>query len=455
MIPATVSDITTILSNSNITFTVDKTSKAICHVRLSQQVVVLKCRQAFRDYDQEHPERILCILVNSNNYLVIVLNRDLDHDVMIRSWWNRCEALRDGTPTRPIDCVICFESMSNGGSFTSCCHCGAVVCGDCFMRMNGQAADSDEACSYKCAVCRTWKLHGSSFGVPSVSATYPQQNFQPSKPDSCSAVDRFINILSKLDGLVEIIPRVNREFNIVTSPLRICKLSFTDRYSFFNEAIRIKKVRKFLTRLVNTLNDAEEDELLLYVLRSTYAIDKAGDKPVTEISVLQIKGKTLQAYSNEAYINVFDETSTIYIQVELAQPTRHLLPNTLLHIFADISKEYAYPITMSVLSYPNSTNENDGALLGVNFDMDAQGRITTVHHDLLAFSVYNLLHCRKASHKCLATVRVHRYGDDKSDFVAFEFDDLMYSRIGRNRSKNFWKADYDDLKGSRRIVEFC
>lgn len=313
--------------------------------------------------------------------------------------------------------------------------------------MYGCNADCDEMCSFQCAVCRIWTLHGSSFGVPSLT---PTSSLITACTGKKCAVDRFIDIISRLDGLIEIMPRVNRELVVSAKPMRVCRLSFTNRYSFTNAALRLKTLRRLVSRLVQRLDGANNDELLLYVLRSTYAIDKGSGKPVTEMSVFQIQGDALRGFSNDAYTNIFDETATIYVKTELASPNHHPLPNTLLNIFADISKEYLYPMTISVIPY------NNPRMIGINFDIQSDGKIITVHQDMLAVTVYNLLHCRKDSHLCLATVRIHRYGEQhKSDFVVFAFDRNTYNRVDRDKAEDIWNADYDNLKNSISIEQFC
>lgn len=441
----TIPNISTILASLDITFTIDKTSRAIKHTRCKSvnHVVILTNRQAFREYDDHHPERILCIIINSHSYIIITLNREIDARVMIRSWWNRYLSNADLVS----ECVICFEKPK---TYTNCCFCGAIVCGKCFERMHGHQADSDDESARQCVVCRLWTLHGSSFGTPFLQLKpKPLPNTRP----HLLAVDQFVNIISKLDGLVEIIPRINRGYLISNVPLRICRMSYTTRYSPHNETVRMKSIRTSLCRIVDKYKGAHDIELLLYVLRSTYAIDKTHNKPVTELSVFQIKGDTLNGYSNDAYISVFNESKTIYLKTELVPPIKHDIPNSILQIFADISKEYAFPVKISMLSLPDKLDE--GSLV-TTFDIQADGAISSIHSDMLGIEIYNLINCRKSVRRCFATVRIHRYDDkNKSDFAAFEFDDSSYRRVGKQQAEQLWKANHDNLKDGNRIVEFC
>lgn len=389
--------------------------------RSNRQVEIITNRKRIAEYDDEHPERILCILRKPNESFqcVVTKNRDNDTESQIALWLRKTEYM-DQT-----ECAICFEKMHQA---STCFQCYTMICEACYFKLYD---DVDNV--MKCPACRTWALNGSEFGCPASTLNIVDRRSEIADP-----IDYFVDIVKQLDGLISIIPRIYQEFHFHKSMIGGRK-SFTTRY--IEGSLKLETMRKKLRKLL-------QPGLRLYILRKTYVMDKVHEKPVVELSVFAYNDleKSIFALKNDAYVDVLPEEVNFHrVKTEIVRPREFTRPV----IFCDIFKEIRglFPNVASTVAISTSNSS-----YGCNFDMDRDGRIETIHDDMLNYMLTGIM--EKSFRIIIVTVRGHVHGTDinTSHFTAFAIENDAINRYVD--SKKIWARNVDGLKSSRFIEKW-
>jgi len=416
-----------VIESINKKYIVDKSCKTIDEImekikKSGIDVVICISKKVINNVDTINPERIACILVKIGATYVIPYNRDLNLQRLIPYWINK-----DVKEVRTnIECCICYSKRSkkNNFAFSQCPNCFCTMCVSCY-----HMTTHDE--EFNCPLCRFHTLYGYGYGIPFEVGNYMKLN------DEDSPVEKMMSILEKLDGLVEIIPRINEKLDI-KSMMNVCKLCKSTKYSI--TSMTPKYIRKQLKHIVSRAKTG--DIIKLYLIRQTCKIDTSVDKRINELSLFQIKDNQLWQYPVDAYINMFDEIIEQYhIPVEYIQPHIPVIPSILIELFNSINAEYQYTKTFSVVA--------DNGLGNCNFDVDETGKITSANKNLIASYIENI------TTKYHITCRVSAYEDENNaDVILYRIDNDTLTKLDSVENKRFYKKNYDRLKKSKHIVQF-
>lgn len=404
----------------------------------ARSVVIVASPSAIRDYDSYHPERILCILLRrfpngDLEHFVITRDRDLDLSRLIPFWWSQTTSIT--TTMKKAECIVCFKKPCSQVVF--CVHCRSTVCLACHERMYG-SRDAE-----RCASCRMWRLSGDMYGVPWDAGRVVT-------PSGLTPLDKLMSVLDQLDGGVSILPRIDRAFDDRLE-LRFCRLAFTSRYSVASDPRHT--VHKKLKRLLDQL-DSLRHEVLLYVIRTTHRVVDASRGPVAEVSLFQVRGDELLAYGNDQYKLVFKDDFVDFVKTELAVPNQRALPAHVGRLFNEINTLHPFSKTISVVAPVLDDS-------GMNFDVDANGCVTTMHPDMLVTLVDNLItrvrHLppvkgRGRNKKArdgpliLVTCRIFRDPDlGAADFVVYALTVDSFRMLCESEARSVYESDVDGL----------
>lgn len=420
-----------------------------------QVVTVVTSEAAIREYDSYHPERIECILLRSGAPIqIIVNNREQDVPAMVRTWMGRALHSYYGD----LDCQVCYRQARDRIYHLHVCPtCSFRSCHACLSNLE---VDDDV---HQCPQCRQWLLSGNEFGTPLErlpGVPLPGCGGGQEGQQRLAAVDRLMQMIGRLDGEVLITLRVGKRFMEPPEPLSVCRLTHTTRYCQGHMAHR--ELWTALRRALVRLRDDPANEtapLQVYVSRKTYGIDRSADgnsRPIMEVSVLQVSddGTGLHQLSTDAWVNVFDTPYAIR-KVEYLSPAHVFpVPDYVFQLFRQLNE--AHPGRNKTVSVVRCRRE--GRLdYGINFDVDgADGRIATMHPDMVRVCLHNLL-VAKGGHRCYALVRIDSSpggGGSTARLEAYEFHPHEYRRLGPQECREVFELDLDGLKNSVRVREF-
>ena len=332
---------------------------AIAKATGSNQVVAITSKNAFLEYDPDHPERIVCILLNvlidddSKIFHVIVNNREVNKLNSIRMWFGDGSNLK--TRICSQECMICYKKPKQ---CNLCTHCMKITCMRCYEKISSRGVNNTHAT--KCPTCRQWSLIGDAYGTPHDKLIIP-----PKKVEAVNAIDDLVdNVLAHLDGQVYLIKRIEDKLHMhpFASFLR---LSGTNRVT---DGTKAKAIRKMMHHLVET--EGAKKTVRIYVLRMTYAIDV---KPITEISLFQITAthSLIQCSVNAWTTGLFDDETDEqekFTKVTYIKPEMFYLSEEMNAILKESSVTF---FGISATGY------------GFNWDNDMDGNPATMHIDMV------------------------------------------------------------------------
>lgn len=409
-------------------------------MRARDDVVVLTCPEAFANYDPESPGRIACILVGKQGYLVVVKNRDYDVERSVRFWYTR------GGDVGPFECAVCFKS---GGSFlvTRCSHCYGILCKRCDNKTT-----KDDA--HRCPVCRFWRLSGDAFGTP---RSLLEDVVVATDGEKQDAVTELVRLLKRLDGHVQILPRVGRSFLLDHA----ARFTMPSLFELEHLGASLKPLVKNLRRKLAKYNKLAGEDVKIYMFRRTYRIDKEAEKPVLEVSVFRVAygpgGHTkLLQYPCDAWVNVFeDDEYTCHVKVEYLPPARFPLPEPVLRMFSEVARDAGgREVTVSL------TDEAKRSDLNFDADTDAVAETltpTTAHQSFVEAEIAILLQNNKKP--LYAIFRLHVDAEPPTTKIS---DAIVYmlegcdaaERLGARRGRAILARDLDGLNCTRTIRDY-
>ena len=263
-----------------IPYEIDATCSSISSAKkVKTGVAVVTSRRAIYNYDNNHPERVICILVKCGSFIfVCVNNREYDAESCISTWYKRDvnEFVGDAT------CDVCTRFSGNIG-FHACFICNYHICRKCMMKIQ-----IDES-AHQCPQCRQWILSDEGYGTR-FDGNQIQIALNNKHP-----VDKLMFVLSKLDGAIDIQLRINRIF--YPEIIDICRLSNTHRYSKnYSKKTRVGKLLRMMYEEIHK----ENLDLKIYITRRTFSIDCALQKPIKEVSVFDLSSDNLLQLSKNA-----------------------------------------------------------------------------------------------------------------------------------------------------------
>ena len=396
-----------ILQILKVKTTVDKRSKTIndsakALFRSDEDVkesIILTSITAIKNYDSYHPERITCIVLKKQQndvltYYVVVNDRDIDIEKALRFWWLNDEVFNADN----MSCVVC---MRNNRKNIMCCHCRALICLSCHDKLTNNE-------SMQCPICRQWNLYGPDFGTPFLDTIHDNQ--------SNYSIDSLYQLLDKLDGCMRIFIRINNRF--YNEGMVMTKLSGTNRYA--HDSMRLKDIKKRLNNRRTTKN------ITIWLFRNTFKI--LDDKPIQEVSVFGLDSNDqLYQYGKNAWINVFDSDEFTMVKTEYLEPHKFVLPDYVKQVFSEISIINTDIKTISI------TDEQKN---GMNFDMDENGNITTMHDDMLA-----AFYCKLQNKPLFLICRTNV----SHSILAYELNDEKAIRLLPKEVQKLVERNLDDL----------
>ena len=390
-----------ILNRLNIKTKIDKRSKSINESAKAlfyigdAESIILTSFTAINNYDSYHPERITCIVLKKQendvlSYYVVVNDRDIDLEKAIRFWWLNDEIYNADN----MSCVVC---MRNKRENIKCCHCRSLICLSCHDKLTNNEC-------MQCPICRQWNLYGPDFGF---AFTFPPALRDGNQSNTKHTIDSFYQLLDKLDGCTHILIRVDNAF--YDEGLTITKLSGTNRYAI--DSMRLKDIKK---RLNKRIQQNATKNITIWLFRNTFKI--LDNKPMQEVSVFGMQnGMECIQYSKNAWINIFDSDEFTMVKTEYLEPYKFILPDYVKQVFSDIAIMNTEIKTISI------TDEKKN---GMNFDMDENGNITTIHEDMIAVYYARLSKASKLYLICRTNVSY--------SVLAYEFVDEKANRLSPN-----------------------
>jgi len=279
-------------------------------------VLAVVSKLACRNYDNNHPERIVCILIKiqvataskaPSPVHVVVNNRQIDYVSSIRRWFYDEDVIKE--------CPICYNETND---FVYCSSCSSVTCKTCHDLLIVKNSHNDSH-KFKCPICRQWSLFGNGYGTPlDQLATRQGQTHL-----SVTSVNDFVdNVLAYLDGHVAIHVELDYDFNM--KPIAsFTRLSKTTRVI----GTKAREIRQTLCQLLSTCNKQQRHRsiIYLYIFRDTYLIQ---EKPVVEISLFELTIDRLIQHGKHSIDGMrFNQLQVVYKPVEHIQ----CQPNKFLH----------------------------------------------------------------------------------------------------------------------------
>jgi hypothetical protein len=434
-------DITNILDTLGKTYYWNDTAKSIDNFKVPDgSIAVITSMRALKAYDPSHWERIRCIIMNDkHDFVVVVKNRDLKLEPWIRFW--NSNSKQEMIKAHDFNCNLCYTKLKHPRKpvpFQMCAFCGYTMCVKCLQKV--QTSDS----AHKCPQCRQWSLSGEEYGLPKEELDLTM----PATFSSLSLKNKIIQLFTRLDGMVDVIPRIDRDF-FIGGVMSFCRLSYTDR--FHKEHDKPTTVAKRLVDLYTHLKEHKPTSVLrFYTIRKTYKIDKEAGVPVDEISAFRVKGDNLCQYAEDDWIDMFDQlledqTSTRR-KVVYTQPMVYVLPVAYENLLQEFNM-FACVKTISVIL------NND---VMANFDMSAKNEITTLSQSVLTAVLADTwgMCCNKDD--AYVTCRLFRYDDGKVDLITYKYDTDKNSfvKVDSATNRRLFNANIDELKHAKFIKVF-
>ena len=405
------------------TVVIDDKSKSIKACKLEEEgvVTVLTSCVAIKNYDQNHPERITCIILKNINkitiFYVVVNNRNINFRNAMRFWYNR--KLVDTS----VECSICFKTFGQVKQIIPCVHCNSILCLSCYQNITNEDGEVST-----CPVCRQVSIIGDDFGVP-----HENEISLPIVASAQHPIDQFCEILRKLDGEIMIIARIGRAF-IESNPIMMSTMSRTNRY--IDGSLKLKEIRTILKKI--HAKYAKSGGLSFYIVRKTFKIDVTSNKPIKEVSRFQLTESSLYQYNNNAWIVVFNIDGYHLAKTEYIKPHVFQLPDHVMKIMEEV-KQLKQETTISITSEDGEES--------MNYDMDSNGEITTTHHDMMIAYVSLLL----TSEQWIYLISRLHLDERRSNIVCHKFNMDCSMRMNPNDSKKIIRLNLDELNKSRII----
>lgn len=426
-----IQNICDIISDLGMDYEIDNKSTLVKQAlsKNPNKLVVATSKKLFYNYDEEHPQRILCMVFNQESFQVVVKNRQVDYVKLIQD--NLIDKKLSNAFASGGECCICLKTIKPY-TVPPCVTCRSFSCPKCYGK-----------CSYNhahhCPVCRTWKLDGHMFGTPLRGVISDIGNGNPK--------GQMTKLIGLLDGKTIVIPRLYQKI-LLDEDFYCCRNAFTTNYD--ENGFTPSQMAKMMYKLFKE-NEQQADNLPMsfYTVRETYAIDKESNKPIVEISHLEWTKDGIIQYENDAWngevvLPHIDEVTKnrVLKKVELFEPTKYTIPKKYSELFEKLTQEFpsAFRMTFSVVGMLSSH--------GMNFDVDENKNIDTMTPELLARSLDMV---QKHNDELHVTVRVYNKNGKLLRYMVYKDDDVEYdgfAKLNKNMTKKFYYANYDGLKCS-------
>ena len=362
-----VQQITDKLRELGIKFKIDEQSDDIYAVVSKAKIITVVTNvKAKRNYDDEHPERIVAFIVfpdqTTVKFRVIVNNRTTDLSIL--KFW--CE--EDNLATT---CDICFKKLQK---YFMCSTCTGKVCVHCDNRITkGNPVK-------KCPVCQKWQLPGHSFGLPCNMLTVTP--YAGASANAANGINQLRHLLEQLDGETSVMLRIDNEF-ILGEFEDIEDIEDMTRLFYMKKGLvktrpRDAEDEEALNKTMRAIRKRRQGtgthDFMVYVLRDTFVITDG--KPTTEGSIYKIGPAPdfkLYPYSADAWIPVFDLDTTL-IKVAYLEPYDFRQDMGGFDLIADTMPDICDVIACSVATGEKSK--------GFNFDVENK-KICTMHVDMV------------------------------------------------------------------------
>lgn len=281
-----------------------------CTVPAGQVALVLN-PQAFKAYDAEHPERIVCLLVRRDGMDVIfcamVNNRDVNIEANVRRWLTAPLAKEEVQQT---DCCVCMRDAPTCKRMMVCIGCCSLLCERCALEIG----DSD---ALQCPVCRQWQLSGPSFGTPLELLARTTTGSLCEAPTRCKdPAEALVDVIAALDGEVFLLPCIGGEL-LFESSVVVGRLTKTNRR--IDGTMRVREARMRLRALCRRHLQSAADELVIYSMRGVFAIDKERERPVEERSAFRLTRTHLLQMRPDEWDLIHDAPNVAVRKVEYMQ----------------------------------------------------------------------------------------------------------------------------------------
>jgi hypothetical protein len=439
MLVPTMQELLAVLQEAGVSFRVDKDAPSIdACVRDARQandddvMVVLVSKRAFQAYDDDHPERIMAILVKPDRYLVVPLNRSKVTAGDVRHFL-------ETTPEAPKECGVCFRpARTRRGKpvfFMQCCHCHFTTCVDCVARISDTDVFDVEA-PFQCPQCRRWTLSGDAYCTPAEELLDTSQEL-----NGDGGLEALVDLVHRLDGTAMILPRVGDSLLVEVAQM-FGRRAFSTAYT--SESRKRRDVLRDLRKLLKSAHGA----MKLYVIRETWHV--VDGKPLVEVALFRIgKEGVLKQLPRDAFgltpvEDMFPQS--LVRAIELTAPVRSEVPSYFTEMLSQIHCMHACMTTVSMV--PSSKRH-----LSCSFDMDETGTITTIHPALLAEFIAEHL---EEKDTLIVNARMFVKGPDVRSvkMCAFNMDDAGFVRLQPEIVKKLWNDNIDNLKGAARVSKF-
>lgn len=369
------------------TFQIDQSSSTM-HEAIRKKkcdVAIVVSKKAIRDYetDDGHPERIAFFFAFDTSFYVVVNNRILDLDVILRSYTERGSldySRMDKT------CVVCYDGPKKKPySFIFCSDCRSPLCVKCMKKMGYEEI-------IKCPICRKWSLSGKIFGTP---FDHPKLGCLGGHLETSAnrGIGALVDVVKQLDGNVSLVPKIGDAL-LLSESIESCRLTGAVG-RMLPGSFNACGVRKKLEKFVNVQNGF----LRIYLLRNTFEIR---DRPVREISAFQVVGFGTEIDIVQlgigAWVNPFDDIDDDYDysmkKVEYIKPVRLPLPVVVHDLMTKINAENAILKTYFVCRAVDDLIEK--GTIG-SWDCDELGNNTTMSDERIEVFFSSLFRSAKIS----------------------------------------------------------
>lgn len=410
------------ITSLGVPFRIDEKIHSIAHaniIKKENEIIILTSKKAMATYDSIHPERITCIVIFKDSYRIIVNDREYDVVANIKFAYN---ATYDFSK---CECVVCFRKVK---TFAMCHGCHGILCVKCNDKLTIDSA-------IQCPVCRLWILSGDGFGRPFKTKMVIENN-------DLKSASKLSSILNNIDGgEINIMLRVNHEF-IYNQSLTMNKLVGTDRYSKTNmEYKSVPKIREKLNKWIGRWLETTPD-IMIYVVRKTYGIDKEFSKPIVEQSVFRVKHDILYQLSVDACFKLdFSENSVVKL-VEYIEPSEYSIPKCVQDMF-DFVNTYKCDKTISFVCI--------GTHIRFNFDIDNEGNISTMHYMRMCALVDNAFGFAKSAKKPMHAICRFFGKPNVCLITSYKFDGILSLQMDKCECKKMVDANVDDLLDSENM----
>jgi len=297
------------------------------------------------------------------------------------------------------------------------------LCLSCYQKITNEDGQVST-----CPVCRQVSIIGDDFGVP-----HENEISLPIVAAAQHPIDQFCEILRKLDGEIMIILRIGSGF-VESDPIIMSTMSRTNRY--IDGSPKLKEIRTIL-KMVHA-KYAKSRGLSFYIVRKTFKIDVTSNKPIKEVSRFHVMKSSLYQYNNNAWIVVFNIDGYHLAKTEYIKPHVFQIPDHVMNIMEEV-KQLKQEATISITCEDGEES--------MNYDMDANGEITTIHHDMMIAYVSLLL----TSNQWIYMISRLHLDERRSNILCHKFNTNCSMRLNPNDNKKTIRLNLDDLNKSRII----